>query len=383
MKKKLSPIVLFSAIILFCVLMVVGNTLFQPSAQNQKEYSYLNLVAEVTAMIRSDYVQVVKPEEKFPGAFSAMVASLDPVSAYFNPVQTRLYKLYLQEKTCEIGVYGAKVEDYYKVTDVLENSPAAAAGLKAGDFIKAVNQKSIYGQSFWEMKMAVLSALPTLFEVVVLPGNTAKPITLKIKTQLIEDTSPILQNVRENILLFQLQRINQDTVEKVKNKLHSLTTPTNTRLILDLRKYRIGDLESLVQLAHLLFPREITLNLSYKDKKNTLTLGSKANKTYPTVVIVNQSTILYGELFALLYKYANPSITIIGSPTLGLFSQLKHIPLDDGSSLLLTVADFQWENHKNKESHVNPGITPDIPVKDTDFKNIIEQCITQLNTQTP
>ncbi len=380
MKIKISRIIIFSAFILTFVLLVTGNKLFHSYSEPKTEYRYLALFAEVASLVKTNYVEEVNPNVTFPGAYSAMLAALDNQSAYLDQEKTALYYLYMQEKTCASGIYGAKNDGYFAVTDVIANSPAAAACLKAGDYIKAVNGKSIYGLSFWEMALALVSEQPTALELVVLKENALDPVKIKVQTVrhlAVEESQPIIEKIRDDILRVNVQRVNAATCAALKQALTQSATNHPHHLLLDLRKYRGGDLNSFTVLCQLLFPQKVTLHLKLKERTETIVLGSTTNPAYRAVVIINPSTILYGELLAVLFKAANPNVTLVGLKTEGFISQLKHVALPDGSSILLSDGLFHLENQKS----LNTGLDPDIVVKNQDFDAIIDRSIAILDAR--
>lgn len=84
MKKRINLFVLFAAVMLVVVVMVGGTKLFHSNSESKKEYRYIGLFSEVAALVRTDYVKEIEPGDKFPGAYSAMLASLDKLSAYLD-----------------------------------------------------------------------------------------------------------------------------------------------------------------------------------------------------------------------------------------------------------------------------------------------------------
>ena len=124
-------------ILLFVVFFLLGGKkIFLPQQEYKKEYQYLSLFSEVVTLIKTNYVEAVKAHEKFPGAYSAMLGSLDPFSAYLIPEKTANYQAFHSGEYFGCGLYGAKRMGYFYVTDVTPGSPAHKAGLISGDTIK-------------------------------------------------------------------------------------------------------------------------------------------------------------------------------------------------------------------------------------------------------
>jgi len=378
--KKLNKLAFFIVVLFIFFFIFAGKKIFRSFTENKKEYQYLSLFSEVTSLVKTDYVEKVKPGAKFPGAYSAMLGALDKFSAYLDTGKTGIYRLYRQGSAYECGIYGSKISNYFYITGVAKNSTAEAAGLKPGDIIKAVNGKSIYSLSFWEMYLSLLTNKPGTIEIVLLKNRTTKASKINLKTQRTGE-GPIVKKIEPGILLVDLSRIDRERVTALKRELGEAAAQHPFKLIIDLRKYNGGDLESFVRLTKLFFNQTIPLTLKLKHKKETFLLGANANEalTYHAVVVVNKSTMMYGELLAYLFKtFQTPerpaAVTLIGSKTRGFISKLKHIPLDDGSSILLTEGLFLLKG----KNPAKTGVTPDVKIKETDAAKIIDRGISIL-----
>jgi carboxyl-terminal processing protease len=383
-KMKKIKYFIFPVVLLMVFFFVFGGTkIFRSFSQTKKEYDYLSLFSQVVSLIKTDYVEKIQPIEKFPGAFSGMLGALDKTSAYLDSEQTKIYNLYLQKKVCNCGIYGTRYSNYFYITDVVKLSTPVACEIKPGCIIKAVNGKSIYGQSFWQMYLSLLSDKPETIELVLLKEDSSTPCKVKVQTVPPKNT-PIFKKIREDIYLVELSRIDEEQVTFLKHQLgqergrRSDSNPL--KLIIDLRKYSGGDLDSFIQLTKLFFNNSIPLKLTLKTKsgEESFSLGSNHALSYRAVVIINRSTRMYGELLANLFKISqapnDSDITLVGIETNGFISKLKQVSLKDGSSILLTEGLF-FLNGKN------PGkstVTPDVKVKDEDFAAIVDRSVSIL-----
>ncbi len=182
--KKLNKIVLFSVIVWVLFFIFGGKKIFQPHPETKKEFDYLSLISEVISLVRTDYVEEIQPGEKFPGAFSRMLGALDQSSTYLDAPKTKIYRLYQQGETYNCGIYGAKHSNYFYISDIVAGSPAETRGLKPGDILQAVNGKSVFDQSFWEITLSLMTDKPETIEVVLLENedSSAKPNKIQLET---------------------------------------------------------------------------------------------------------------------------------------------------------------------------------------------------------
>lgn len=376
--KKLNKTILLVGILVYGLFsFLAGQKKLQSHPETEKEYLYLSLFSEVISLVKTNYVEDVAPPEKFPGAFSAMLSSLDPFSAYLDAAKTGTYRAYLKGQFHCGGIFGAKVRNYFHVTDILPGSPAEKAGIKMGDRIKAVNGESFYSRSFWEMYLALLSTEPRDLQVVLFKKKSRDTKKINIRTELLEPCAAV-KPLQKDLLLVKLSRIDAAAAALLKEKLTAYHKNKPLKLIIDLRTYCGGDFESFTKITNLFFKDTLLLTLKYKNREEDFLLGSKDALEYKAVVIINRSTRMYGELLAAMFKDSGPPsnrpAALVGTSTQGFISRLRPIPLQDGSSILLTEGLFLL-NDKLTTS----GVDPDIVVKDKESAKILDKCISILN----
>jgi carboxyl-terminal processing protease len=374
--KKRNLILVFMAVIVLFFFLFGSKKIFQPLSETKKEYEYISLISEVTALVKTDYVEEVQPAEKFPGAFSGMLGSLDPFSAYLDAPKTAIYRQIQQGGAYHCGIWGSKRYDYFYITDILPGSPAQKSGLEPGDIIKAISGKSTFGQPFWEIYLSLFTPTPGPLEVVLLPHGDRSAFPRPIRLETAAPAPGIkIEEIKNNIHLVELSRIDNQSVTTLTQQFNrdpALSSPAPLKLIIDLRKYSGGDLDALIQLARLLLPHPLTLTLKTKHSEEEFLLGSIHALNYRAVVIINQSTRMYGELLAaLLQLSARDRVTLLGIKTDGFISKIKQFPLEDGSSVLLTEG-FYLLKGKNLEQ---TGITPDVKVKRKQWTAILDMAV--------
>lgn len=370
--KKLNRIAFLSVIVLVLFFIFGGKKIFRPFPEAKKEFDYLSLISEVTSLVQTEYVEEIQPEEKFPGAFSRMLGSLDQSSTYLDAPRTKIYRLYQQGKTYNCGIYGAKRSNYFYISDIVPGSPAETHGLQPGDTIQAINGKSVFNQSFWEIYLSLMTEKPETIEVVLLQNedSSSKPNRIKLETTTI-DTNLKVKEIKGSIYLVELPRIDANNTALLKQKLgNELSKNKPLKLVIDLRKYSGGDLDAFIELTKLFFSQPIPFTLKTKHNNEKLLLGSTQALTYHAVVIINKSTRMYGELLAALFKeYGKGNVTLMGTKTRGLIAKIKQFPLHDGSSIILTEGIFLL----NGKNPANTGVTPNVKVKEKDSAKIIDR----------
>ncbi len=367
--KKLNQGLLFLITVLLFWGLFAGKKLFLPEGEKKRDYGYLSLFAEVAALVKTDYVDEIDPAVKFPGAFSALLRQLDHCSAYLDHKTSRIYDRYQKGDVHGLGIYGAKRQNYFYISDILADSPADRGGLKPGDIIKGVQGDSIYSLSFWEMYLSLLSDQPEAIELTIFRKNSNKPEKISLKTRRL-GTGTVFKRIKSHVYLIQLLRIDPNSIDFLKNKFEKKSIST---LIVDLRKYSGGDFDSFIEISKIFFKENDRLTLKTKGGEEVIRSGSPQAFTGRAAVITGPSAIMYGELLAALFK-ANGAV-LVGTATPGFAATLKKIELEDGSSVLLTAGTFQLDGRPLCDSKVVPTVETD----ETDDGRLIGRCLSALH----
>ncbi len=233
------------------------------------------------------------------------------------------------------------------------------------------------------MALSLSSEKNIPIELILFEKGSSTPTHITLPSSL-PTQSITLQKIEENTLYIELFRINTESTATLKQILEKETPGSDPlKLILDLRKTDMGDLDSFVQLTPLLLHSPIQLTVHTKTNREKISLTPFTGKGFNTnaAIIINRSTILYNELLAAALKIdrenqksSNPSITFIGAKTRGLISRLNQIPLRDGTSILLSDALFELDGKKTAAA----GITPDIKLTEDEFSTVIDRCLALL-----
>lgn len=377
----------FFLVLLYLFFFLEGSTkTLAQHSETEKEYKYLALFSEVVSLVKTNYVETVDAASKFPGSFSAMLSSLDPFSAYLDASKTETYRHYRQGTSYGCGIYGAKVFNYFYITDVGAGSPAEESGIKPGDTIKAANGESFYAASFWEMYLALMTAEPRTIEIVLFEENKRDTKNIKLETRAVKSRTTIQPlKKQKDILLVHLTRFDAAAAALLKNRLahySNMKREKPLKLIIDLRKYSGGDFNAFREIVNLFFKKPILLTIKLKDKEEDFLLGVEETVKYKAVVILNRSTRMYAELLAALFRNsgapAQRPATLVGTKTQGFVSKLKPLQMEDGSSILLTEGLFLLDG----ESAASNGVSPDIIFKDDGAVKIMDECVSILISKT-
>src|SRR5580704_10467190 len=140
-----------------------------PSATNTAEtYKELNLFGDVFEKVRTDYVDEVTDDTLVEGAINGMLTALDPHSNYLNAKNFTDMKVQTRGEFGGLGIEVSMENGLIKVVSPIDDTPAARAGLKPGDFITHLDGNPVQGMT-----------LPEAVEK--MRGPIKREVTLKIR----------------------------------------------------------------------------------------------------------------------------------------------------------------------------------------------------------
>ncbi len=182
------------------------------SAKNEL-YEKIDLFGEVLENIKEDYVEDVDHAEMMDSAINGVLQSLDPYSAYMGP---ELFKEMQTDTRGEFGGLGIEIgmeAGVVKVISPIDDTPAAKAGIKAGDYIVKIGKEQVQGKSLMEAVKLMRGPVGTAINLTVRRKNVKKPIEFKIVRKIIEVQSVSSKTLskEKNIGYIRLKSFNENS----------------------------------------------------------------------------------------------------------------------------------------------------------------------------
>ena len=214
-------------------------------------YRQLNLFGDVFERVKNDYVRPVKDDELVDSAINGMLASLDPHSSYMN------MKDYADMRTQTRGEFGGlglevTMEDgLVKVISPMDDTPAARAGIKAGDYISAIDGQSIQGLNLSQAVEKMRGPSNTQVKLTILRKGEKKPFDVPLTRAIIKVES--VKYKREgDVAVIRISSFNEQTMEGLEKAVKRVKTeigPKLQGLVLDLRNNPGGLLDQAIMVS--------------------------------------------------------------------------------------------------------------------------------------
>ena len=159
----------------------------------------LRKFASVFGTIKANYVDRVEDSDLIKGAVSGMLSGLDPHSSYLDPEAFRDLQVGTQGEFGGLGIEVGTQDGLIRVVAPIEDTPAARAGIKAGDLITKIDDKATKGMSLGDAVKLMRGRPKTKIKLTVLREGESSPITIEIIRDIIQVTSVRSKLVEKDI----------------------------------------------------------------------------------------------------------------------------------------------------------------------------------------
>jgi carboxyl-terminal processing protease len=324
-----------------------------PPGVDDKGYSEIATFARAMELIRQDYVDEgkVSYHDLVYAAMKGMLNSLDPHSQFMDPEDFKDMQDDTRSRFNGLGVEVAVRDGILTVVTPMEDTPAAKAGIQAGDQILKINGVStekvglqdavdiLRGEPGQKVTLTVLRPSNKEIKDYVLERKEIKVASVK-GTRLLEPelTGPF------KVGYVRIVQFNEPTAEEFGKALDDLQKQGMQALVLDLRNNPGGLLNSAVDVLGQFLPPNTkvvsTQGRAISQKHDYSTpVGLKERPRFPLVVLVNEGSASGAEIVAGALKDLHRAI-VVGETTFGKGSVQNVMQLPDGSALRFTTAKY-------------------------------------------
>lgn len=322
-----------------------------------------NLFWDVWDIIEKNYVyQPVNEAELLYGAMAGSVAALaDPHSVFFDPEITQEFTEELAGSFEGIGAEIAIKNDRLTIVAPLPDSPAAKAGLRSGDKVYAIDGMDTTGISLDYAVKQIRGPRGTDVVLTIGRDSLSDLQEIKITRQTIKIQSVKWTLLDNNIVRLEIRYFNEDTMDDFNQAVLEIINKNPRGIILDLRNNPGGFLDTAIGVASewvedgvVVYEKSSTGKLKKHEAQ-----GRARFKDFKTIVLINEGSASGSEIVAGALKDYGLG-TLVGETTFGKGSVQTLFPLDDGSSIKLTIAEWLTPNENTIETD---GVEPDIEIE--------------------
>ncbi len=320
---------------------------------------------EVFSRVKSDYVDQIGDKKLLENAIRGMLTGLDPHSAYLDK---DAYKELQEGTSGEFGGLGIEVsmeDGSVKVIAPIDETPAARAGIKAGDAIIRLDDTPIKGLSLAEAVELMRGKPGTDITLTIVRDGLEKPIEVTVTRDIIKVQSVRSRMLEPGYAYVRLSHFQSHTGSDLQNTIKKLTQDTEQPvegLILDLRNNPGGVLSAAVAVSDVFLDKGTIVYTEGRGEDAELRFNAKSSDLLngaPMVVLVNGGSASASEIVAGALQDHKRAI-IMGQKTFGKGSVQTILPMANETALKLTTARYYTPSGRSIQAN---GIKPDIAIE--------------------
>jgi carboxyl-terminal processing protease len=318
---------------------VVGGFLGKAMAR-EDTYQHLKIFDDVVSLIMSNYVEQANVDKVMRGAMHGLADGLDPDSAYLTADEVKQMEAGTPLAPGDVGIDLTR-QYYLRVIATRDDSPAAKAGIRTGDYIRAINETPTREMSVWEGMRTLRGATGSKVTVTVIRGNAADPHVIDLVRVPVPAGDVTGRIAAPGIGYVRIAAIANGTAGRLRSQIQELTKNGAAKLIIDIRRTSGGQPETGLELARL-FVASGTLAMREVRGGARDTIAAAAGDgaiTQPAVLLVDAGTSAAAELFASALV-GNKRAELIGEHTIGRAATQKLVKLPDGAGLWLSTSRY-------------------------------------------
>ena len=338
---------------------LVGGWLDRVVAR-EDTYRHLRIFEDVVSLISDNYVEDADLDEVMNGALAGLAGGLDADSTFLSAESVARL-----ESGAEAGPAGIGVETvaryYTQIVAVRDGSPAAGAGLRPGDYIRAIDDEPTRRLSGVDAVARLRGEPGTTVRLSLLRGNTSEPYDIDLLREAPSGPDVSQRMLAAGIGYVRVAALGEGAAGAIEQAAGALAAEGAEQLVIDIRNCAGGSFDEGIAAARLfvaegtLLQREETGGVQIPIEA---TAGGGAIDT-PVLLLTDYGTAAGAELFAAGLTGAGRAESV-GQRTAGRVSLQKLVPLPDGSGLWLSWARYL---HASGDALHRTGVEPDVEVE--------------------
>jgi carboxyl-terminal processing protease len=340
---------------------------YTPAADAAVLYKQLGLFGKIFDTVRHDYVDKPDPDKMITSAIDGMLSGLDPHSNYMNDNSFRDMEIETSGEFGGVGMQVTQVDGQIKVVSPIDDTPAAKAGVLAGDIITKVDGEAIKGLSLNEVVKKLRGPTGSTVKLELQRKDKTAPVEVSLTREIIKVRSVRSHAEGDDVGYVRITQFNNLVAEELKEDLAKLThkIPADhlKGFILDLRNNPGGLLDQAVAVSDDFLTRGEIVSIKGRNPDDTQRFDAKPGDLIdgkPLIVLVNGGSASASEIVAGALQDRKRA-TILGTQSFGKGSVQTIIPLGHGiGALRLTTARYYTPSGRSIQAM---GITPDIKVE--------------------
>ena len=345
---------------------IAAPLIAQEASRNANVYEQLDLFGDIFERVRAQYVEEVDSAQLIEAAINGMLTSLDPHSNYLAADDFDDMRVQTRGEFGGLGIEVTQEEGFIKVVSPMDDTPADAAGIEAGDFITHVDGESVLGLTLDQAVDKMRGPVGSEIIITVVREGVTEPFDVSIIRDTIKLTAVRGRSVGNTVVL-RVTTFNDQTFvgleENLKEQVEALGGIDNVDgFVIDLRNNPGGLLTQAIEVSDAFLDQgEIvsTRGRNPQDGERYTARPGDMAEGKPVVVLVNGGSASASEIVAGALQDHRRAI-VVGTKSFGKGSVQTVIPLRSDGAMRLTTARYYTPSGRSIQAL---GVMPDIVVE--------------------
>lgn len=366
----------------------------ETQTKNQNRLEPYKKLRNTINLVENHYVDQIKIDEIVDKAIEGLLANLDAHSAYLSEKKFRDLKTQTEGEFGGIGITLGMKENALTVIAPLDQSPADRVGIKSGDVILKINDKSTLNMSIDDAVNLMRGKKGTPLQLTIYRKGESKPIVFDLKREIIKIDSVVGYKIDgSDFYYLRISSFDKNVSSNVQELLKKAGKIKG--IVLDLRNNPGGLLSQAIELSELFVKEGVIVSQKGRAKEDNTEFRANGKAAYadiPMVVLVNGGSASASEIVAGALQDHKRAV-LVGEQTFGKGSVQVVIPLGKEDGLKLTTAKYYLPSGRTIQSI---GVKPDIEafygqvpqknkdgfeIKEADLRKHLEVELDKLNVE--
>jgi carboxyl-terminal processing protease len=360
---------------LFVSAQTAGTPGTSGSGSNAETYRALSLFGDVFSKVKEDYVEPVEDDKLIEAAINGMLTSLDPHSSYLNAKSFRDMQVQTRGEFGGLGIEVTMENGFVKVVSPIDDTPAAQAGLKPGDFIVGLDGEPVLGMTLEDAVEKMRGPVNSSIKLTI-RREKQEPFDVTLKRATIKIQS-VRSQIMDNVGYIRISSFSEQTDEGVKAAVKKFKDTLGKKLVgivLDLRNDPGGLLDQAVAVSDDFLDRGEIVSTRGRRPEDVQRFNSHGHDIVagiPMVVLINGGSASASEIVAGALQDHHRAV-LLGTRSFGKGSVQTIVPLGSHGAMRLTTARYYTPSGRSIQAR---GIDPDIVVDQAKIEHVADQDI--------